>query len=44
MVMLLFERVVSLEAQKAYEELRAALLRNRCKIVAEEPLKGVTVE
>jgi hypothetical protein len=44
MVMLLFERVVSLEAQKAYEELRAALLRNRCKIVAEEPLKSVTVE
>jgi hypothetical protein len=41
---LLFERVVSLEVQKAYEELRNILLKNNCKIIAEEPSKSITVE
>jgi hypothetical protein len=40
----LFERIVSLEVQKAHEELRNLLLKTKCKIVAEEPLKDITVE
>jgi len=40
----LFERIISLELQKAYEELKAALLRSGCKIVAKEPQKSITVE
>jgi len=40
----LFERVVSLEVQKAYERLRSILFRNNCKIIAEEPTNNITVE
>jgi hypothetical protein len=40
----MIEKTVSLEIQKAYEELRKILLRNNCKIISEEPLKSITVE
>ena len=43
-VMALCERIISLEVQKAYEELKAALLRRGCKIVTEEPTKSIIVE
>jgi hypothetical protein len=43
-VVSLFERIVSLEIQKAYEELKNILFKNNCKIVAEEPPKSITVE
>ena len=40
----MFERVVSLELEKAYEELKKLLLRKECKIIAEEHPKSITVE
>ncbi len=40
----MIERVVSLEVQKAYEELRSILLENNCRIIMEEPLKSIIVE
>jgi len=41
---LLFERVVSLEIRKAYEELKNVLLKNDCKIITEELPKRIIVE
>lgn len=38
------ERVVSLEIEKAYEELRNLLFRNNCKIITEQHPKSITVE
>lgn len=43
-MVLLFERVVSLEVEKAYEELKNLLLNRKCKIVAEERSKSIRVE
>jgi len=40
----LFERVTSLEIEKAYGELRNLLFRSNCKIVTEEHPKSITVE
>lgn len=40
----MFERVVSLDVHKAYEELKGYLLKNNCKIIGEEPSKSITVE
>lgn len=44
MVGLLFEKTVSVEVVKAYEELRKLLFRNRCKIISEENPKSIKVE
>ena len=38
------ERTVSLDPQKAYEELRNLLLKNGCKIVREDPPRSIEVE
>ena len=40
----MFERTVSSNSEKAYEELRKVLLRNKCKIVAEENPNFISVE
>jgi hypothetical protein len=40
----LIERIVSLDPQKAYEELKNLLMRNDCRIVREEPSKTIVVE
>lgn len=40
----MFERVVSLEIRKAYEELKNILFKNNCKIITEEPPKRIVVE
>jgi hypothetical protein len=40
----MFERVVSLEVSKAYEELKDALLKRDCKIVGEVPPRSIAVE
>lgn len=40
----MIERVVSLDIQKTYEELRSILLENNCRIITEEPLKSIIVE
>ena len=42
--MLMIERIVNLSPEKAYEELKNLLLRNNCKIVAEEHSKSIKVE
>ncbi len=41
---LLFERVTSLEMEKAYEKLKNLLFRSNCKIATEEHPKSITVE
>gem|GEM_PF-1345420 len=40
----MIERIVSLDPQKAYEELKNLLMRNDCRIVREEPSKTIVVE
>lgn len=40
----MFERIASLDVEKAYEELKNLLLKNKCKIIAEEHLKNITAE
>ncbi len=40
----MIERVISLEVQKAHEELRRTLLKNNCRVISEEPLKSIVVE
>ena len=40
----MFERVVSLKVEKAYEELKNLLFRSNCRIVAEEHSKSINVE
>ena len=40
----MFERIFSLEPDKTYEELKSILLRNRCKIIAEEQPKYISVK
>ena len=40
----MIERIVNLTPEKAYEELKNLLLRNNCKIVAEEHSKSIKVE
>jgi len=40
----LIERTVSLDPQKAYEELRNLLLKIGCKIVREDPPRSIEVE
>jgi len=40
----MIERVVELSPEKAFEELRSLLLKNKCKITAEEQTKSITVE
>ena len=38
------EKLVSLNVERSYEELRRILLANECKIVAEDPPRSITVE
>lgn len=40
----MIERIVKLAPEKAFEELKNFLLRNKCKITAEEHSKSITVE
>ncbi len=38
------EKLVSLDVERSYDELRRILLANECKIVAEDPPRSITVE
>jgi hypothetical protein len=38
------EKLVSLDVERSYDELRRILLTNECKIVAEDPPRSITVE
>ncbi|MBO3839550.1 MAG: hypothetical protein QXU09_02205 [Thermoproteota archaeon] len=40
----MIEKVIPLEAQEAYKELRNVLIKNNCRIISEEPLKSIVVE
>lgn len=40
----MIERIIHLTPEKAYEELKNLLLKNNCKIVAEEHSKSIKVE
>jgi hypothetical protein len=38
------EKLVSLNVERSYEELRRILLANECKIIAEDPPRSITVK
>ncbi len=40
----LVEKIVSLEIEKAYEELKSLLLKKGCRIIAEEPPARISVK